>query len=110
MSTAEPLPPWVMNPGTSYEAFWMECCDPHVHSVWLPFWNKLTEEERVAYLARFPPAPGWKVFLDDLAVNREFDQIDAADIASGVLQPNGLAWPQPKAARRSLWSRLLRRY
>ncbi len=98
-----------MHPGARYETFWMERCDPHVQSTWLPFWNALTEDQRAAYLGRFPPPPGWQAFLDDVAMHQEFDRIDAEDIASGVLQPNGLPWPKPAVVRPRLWRRLLRR-
>lgn len=101
MNTTEPLPPWAMHPGARYEAFWIECCDPHVHSTWLPFWNALGDEGRAAHLARFPLPPGWQAFLDDVALDGEWARIDAEDIASGVLQPNGMPWPRLEPARPS---------
>ncbi len=106
MSGTDPLPPWAMHPGTRYEAFWIESCDPHVHSTWLPFWKSLSEGQRADHLARFPPPPGWQAFLDDVALDQEWERIDAEDIASGVLQPNGSPWPRPKASRPRFWARL----
>lgn len=108
MNAVEPLPPWAANPGARYEALWKECCDPHVHSTWLPFWNALHEERRATHLARFPPPPSWQAFLDDVAFDQEWKRIDADDIAARVLQPNGMPWPQPKAPRPSLWYSLRR--
>lgn len=108
MDDAEPIPPWLVRPGEQYENPWDTHGDRHVRSVWRPHWDLLNGQEHAAYLTRFPPAPGWDRFLRDVAMDQEAARIDAEDIASGVLQPNGLPWPETPA-RPSLWRRLFRR-
>ena len=109
MDDPEPIPPWLVRPGQPYGNPWDTHGDRHVRSVWRPYWDLLNEQERAAYLTRFPPAHSWDRFLQDVAMDQEVARIDAEDIASGVLQPNGLPWPETPVARPSLWRRLFRR-
>ena len=106
---SDPVPPWLLDPRVSDAVLWTMHNDDHVHLVWRPFWDLLGDEERSAYLVRYPPPPGWERFLQDVAFDQDVAGIDMEDIATGVLQPNGSPWPQPVVARRSLWRRLFRR-
>lgn len=107
--TEQPVPPWVWSAGASDTTPRDWRSNPYISSVWRPFWDACGAQEQAAYLSRFPPPPGWDRFLEDVAFDQQVARIDAEDIASGVLQPNGLPWPEPKTPRPSLWRRLLGR-
>jgi len=94
-----PIPPWVLHPGEEYKNAWDAHGDHYISAVWRPFWDNLNEHERGAYLERFPPTCGWDGFLQAVAFDQEVVRIDAEDIASGILQPNGLPWPEVAKAK-----------
>ena len=106
MNDPEPIPPWIVTPGR-YEAYWIQGNDPYVHSTWRPFWWGLNEEQRLAYLSRFPVGASWQEFLLDVDLDQAMARSDAEDNASGGLQPNGSPWPKPTVIRSPLWRRLL---
>ena len=97
----EPPPPWVQFAGADYRTFSDWCGDRYVALVWRPFWDATVEGERKSYLERFAPPAGWSRFLEDVALDEEVARIDAEDIATGVLQPNGALWPQTQPKRQA---------
>ena len=102
----EPKPPWIWRPGERYENAWDAHGDHYISAVWRPFWDALNEQERAVYLERFAPISGWDRFLQAVAFDQEVARIDAEDIAAGVLQPNGLPWPEIVKVKPS-WLRFL---
>jgi hypothetical protein len=73
----EPNPPWIEFPGEDfYWKGWRKGSgEPWLLSVFLPFWNKATSAERLAYLAKWPPHDEewalWIAAIDQLAEQEE---------------------------------------
>ena len=51
-------PPWIEFPGSESWNFKQGTNQAWMRRIWRPYWKRLTEEERHAYLERWPP-PGW---------------------------------------------------
>ncbi len=63
---SEPKPPWIEYPGS--EPFWggwrQGFSEGWRLRVWFPFWQRLTPEEKDAYLRRYPqPDDDWLLFM-----------------------------------------------
>lgn len=58
----EDLPPWLKYPNT--ETFWggwrQGNSEFWLLKIWLPFWERLSSSERLAYLEKYPPPTSWK--------------------------------------------------
>jgi hypothetical protein len=89
MSDVEP--PWIAYPRIAPgEFFWREAGDAYYHDAWRPFWDSLGADGQRAYLERTAPPADWDEYLRNLkAFEDELERIDAEDIASGVLLPDG---------------------
>ncbi len=103
----EPFPPWVADPDAQSMAHPVPSDYAYAHATWRRFWDALDGAERAACLLRHPPGARWMEYLEWVALDQEVARIDAEDIASGVLQPNGSPWPAPEVVRPSPWRRLL---
>lgn len=64
--TEAPPPPWLAYPGSepTWSGWRQGVSEAWLLERWLPFWGRLSEGERQAYLERFiPPDPQWHAWV-----------------------------------------------
>jgi len=60
-------PPWVVNPHSEpWSPSWQQgSIEAWKDSIWRPFWKRLSEEERVAYVNKWKAPADWREYLLD---------------------------------------------
>src|SRR5690349_3821452 len=56
-------PPWIVWPGSRTWSFKQGNQEGWMHAVFIPFWKRMSREERITYVAKWNPPEHWKSTL-----------------------------------------------